>query len=128
MQTVTLTLDLPDDMASRFHALPAEKMRRYTAAALPDVIKAAEAAELDADYPKDTDVDDEPIDMAFVAELIAADEEYARTGKGTSISLEELEARMEAPDYLKRARAQLAAEGVTAAQLIGAPEARNPHN
>ena len=55
MQTVTLTINVPDDVASRFHALPADTINRFAVAALPgllDVLDAAEA-EADDDLPAD---------------------------------------------------------------------------
>lgn len=63
--TVTLTLDLPADLAERVQALPPATLNRYAIATLPGMVDAAEA---DAG-------DTEPVDEAFIAELIAADEE-----------------------------------------------------
>ena len=45
MRTVTLTLDVPADLAERLHALPADTINRFTLAALPAVVEAAEEAD-----------------------------------------------------------------------------------
>ncbi len=114
----TLTIDVSDEIATRFHALPKEAINHFATAVLPDWIESTE----ETNEP----TDDEPIDEVFVAELIAADEEAARTGYAGTITLEELRQQMEAdsgPGFIERLRARLAAEGLTAAQVIGAPTA-----
>ena len=96
---MTVTLDLPPHLASRVEA-DARAQGRTVSDLLLDAVFDLYA----------TDTDTEPIDEAFVAELIAADEETERIG---TISFEEVVRRMEAdaaePDFLSRLRARQAA-------------------
>ena len=57
--TVTLTLDVPADLAERVHALPADTINRYAVAALPGLLDAAEGDAGESD-PEDADMSELP--------------------------------------------------------------------
>ena len=122
--TVTITLDLPDDIAARLAAASADKLARFNqfaVARLPELLADDTWEIVDpAVDPAAYEHSGEPLDEDYIAELRAIDEENKR---GVSISLEELVQRMEAdsgPGFVERIRARLAAEGVDIAKTIGA--------
>ena len=104
--TVTLTLDLPADLAERIHALPPATLNHFAVAALPDWLEAAEKTKASFEY---YDASSEPADMGFVAELHAA---FAEADQVGTIPFEEVLRRVEAEDEaaadLRRVRRQAA--------------------
>ena len=115
MQTISLTLDLPDDMERRFFALPPDARNRFVSVAVYDLLNAS-------DQTFQTNITDEgdEINETLVAELIAADEETKRVGL---TPFEEIVRRADAddgPGFVERARARLTAKGINPAQIIGA--------
>lgn len=75
MQTVTLTINVPDDVASRFHALPADTFNRFTVAALPgliDALDAAETAQTEFDAGEEADEEEWPGDIYLTHPLPAS--------------------------------------------------------
>ncbi len=64
--TVTLTLDMPSDLAEQVHALPPATLNRLVVAALPGVLGAA--YEDDFDDPEDRDMSELPPLPAILTE------------------------------------------------------------
>ncbi len=116
-ETVSVTLDVPADLAARLYAVPSALLNRLLADALD-----AQQEDVPNDYQTnaalwdDYDPAAEPIDEAFIAELIAADEETKRVGL---IPFEEILRQSEAdrqggPGFVERVRARVAARNAEA--------------